>query len=80
MTKWNMIIIISKKTLHCKLLSVEIQNVFFRKILEKYSIYSENICPNWIKEEFGYVKIDEIALLSIPHLLSYDLLPGQTLK
>ena len=29
MTKWNMIIIISKKTLHCKLLFLEIQNVFY---------------------------------------------------
>ena len=82
MTKWNVIIIISEKTLHCKLLCVEIQEVFvpfLGKILGKYSICSENFCPNGIKEDFGYVQVDEIALLLIPNLLSYDFFPGQTL-
>ena len=32
-----------------------------------------------LKEDFGYVKVDEIALLLIPNLLSYDFFPGQTL-
>ena len=56
------------------LLIIFLMNFFERKDknTRNYSIYYKNYCSNWIiTEDFGYVKVHEIALLLVPDMLSY---------
>ena len=41
-----------------------------------YSICYKNCCSKWITQDFGYVKVQKIALLLVPDMLSYNFFLG----
>ena len=74
LSKWK------KKTLleDIALLIIFLMNFFERKDknTRHYSISYKNYCSKWIAEDFGYVKVHEIALLLVPGMLSYNFFLG----
>ena len=59
-----------------KLLFIKISVFLFPSL---HLIVKQNYRSKWITEDFGYVKVHEIALLLVPDMLSYNCFLGLVL-